>query len=342
MMEWELRDRYLATIRMEDGGFVPTRVGVVAPIYEPAFDYFETLKEQCPHVHLSMTKNPDRAEENMKQDEWGCMWHYPGNYISGQVVGHPLSDWALWKDYKLPDPDAYHDWDELEKRVQEQREQGAVSKLGIEHGFFYLKMTYLRGFENFMMDVAERRPEAFEMADAICEFWVEIMKRLVALGPDVIHMGDDLGHQSSLPVSPASWRELIKPRLARILAPAVESGIETAFHTDGHVVPIIEDLIECGVTVLNPQDTVNGLDALARLAKGRVCIDLDIDRQNITYFGPPERIEQHIRDCVRTLGSERGGLMMVFGAYPGTPYENVGAVVRAAEECYDWWERNPS
>ena len=66
--------------------------------------------------------------------------------------------------------------------------------------------------------------------------------------------------------------------------------------------------------------------------KNKVCIELDVDRQKITTFGTPKDIDRLIREEVSTLGSREGGLMMVFGLYPGTPLENVKALMDAMEK----------
>ena len=92
------------------------------------------------------------------------------------------------------------------------------------------------------------------------------------------------------------------------------------------------DLVEVGVTDLNPQDLVNGLGTIARLVKGRAHITLDVDRQRITAFGTPDEIEAYIECCIRTLGSPEGGLSLIWGVYPVTPIENVEATVRAMEK----------
>ena len=86
-----------------------------------------------------------------------------------------------------------------------------------------------------------------------------------------------------------------------------------------------------GVQVLNLQDRVNGIDWIRRRFKGRICIDLDIDRQSVTRFGTPRDIERLIRDEVRALGSREGGLMMIYGLYPGVPLANVAALMDAME-----------
>ncbi len=77
------------------------------------------------------------------------------------------------------------------------------------------------------------------------------------------------------------------------------------------------------------QDQVNGVDWIAENVAGRICIELDIDRQSITRFGSPAEIETLIRAEVEQLGDKQGGLMMIYGLYPGVPLENARAVMDA-------------
>ncbi len=76
---------------------------------------------------------------------------------------------------------------------------------------------------------------------------------------------------------------------------------------------------------------MNGIDWIAETFAGRICIDLDIDRQDITARGTPAAIDQLIRTEVERLGSRRGGLLMIYGMYPGVPLENVRALMDAME-----------
>lgn len=103
-------------------------------------------------------------------------------------------------------------------------------------------------------------------------------------------------------------------------------------HSDGDVRMLADDILQSGVQIFNLQDLVNGIDWIRDRLAGKICIDLDLDRQKITRFGTPKDIEQLIREEVTTLGSPQGGLMMIFGLYPGTPLENVTAVMDAMEQ----------
>lgn len=102
-------------------------------------------------------------------------------------------------------------------------------------------------------------------------------------------------------------------------------------HTDGHIWEIIPDLIECGVNVVNPQVRANGLENLARVCKGKVCVNLDLDRQMFP-FGTPADIDAHVREAVETLGSPEGGLWLQAEIGPDVPLENVEAIAAALEK----------
>jgi hypothetical protein len=116
-----------------------------------------------------------------------------------------------------------------------------------------------------------------------------------------------------------------------LMTPAREAGCLVHMHSDGDIRALVNDITLSGVDALNLQDLVNGIDWIAANLKGKVCIDIDIDRQQITRFGTPEQIDALIREEVEKLGSPQGGLMMIYGLYPGVPVENVGTVMDAME-----------
>jgi uroporphyrinogen decarboxylase len=94
---------------------------------------------------------------------------------------------------------------------------------------------------------------------------------------------------------------------------------------------LADDLIDGGVEAINLQGLVNGIDWIADKFSGKVCMDLDIDRQKITPFGTPAQIEALIREEVEKIGAPEGGLMMTYGLYPELPVENIKAVMDPME-----------
>ena len=84
--------------------------------------------------------------------------------------------------------------------------------------------------------------------------------------------------------------------------------------------------------ILNLQDRVNGIDWIAEKFRGKLCVEVDIDRQYVTPFGTPQEIDWMIRDTVAKISTPDGGLCLIYGLYPGVPLENVKALMDAMEK----------
>ena len=121
------------------------------------------------------------------------------------------------------------------------------------------------------------------------------------------------------------------------MAPARDAGCIIHMHSDGDIRELVWDLIGSGVEIVNLQDRVNGIDWIRDELKGKVCIDLDIDRADITRFGTPQQVEDLVREEVQALGSREGGLTMIYGLYPGVPLENAAALMDAMERYTAYW-----
>ena len=136
--------------------------------------------------------------------------------------------------------------------------------------------------------------------------------------------------QTSLPVSPEMWRRFVKPSYEAMFGPCRDAGAPVYLHSDGHILEIIPDLVETGVRVVNPQVRANGLDGLVEVAKGRVAIDLDLDRQ-LFPFATPSELDDHVGEAHEALRSDAGGLTLYAEIEPDVPLENVEAICCALE-----------
>ena len=108
----------------------------------------------------------------------------------------------------------------------------------------------------------------------------------------------------------------------RIYRPLLDAGHTIYMHTDGHILDIIPDLMDCGVRIINPQSRANGMHALAAVCKGKVCVDIDLDRQ-LFPFATPQEIDAHVREAVEELGSPEGGLWLKAEMNFETSLENI-------------------
>lgn len=332
------RERFFKEMSLDGEPVVKSHIHIWYQVWQEFGDKLKTLENFSTNVTISIDRNPSRPAGSEWIDVWGCKWYYPIESHDGQCIDHPINTWTKLKDYVPPDPEKFTDWKKAEEDIKNTKLAGRIAHGGTDHGFIFLRLTYLRGFNNLMIDIADEHPKLDELINIIEEYWFQVVKRWVDIGVDIIGFGDDLGLQNTLPISPEAWRRYIKPSYKRILSYCRSYGVHVALHSDGYIVDIIPDLIECGVTRLNPQDIVNGLDNLATFAKGKIYIYLDIDRQNVTVFGKPKEIDLHIYNCIKKLGSPKGGLSMIWYVFPPTPLENIIAAAEAMNKYANLWE----
>ncbi|OPZ86159.1 MAG: methylcobalamin:coenzyme M methyltransferase [bacterium ADurb.Bin429] len=275
-------------------------------------------------------------------DTWGCRWHHNIQGIIGQVVGHPLLEWDSFAAYAPPDPmtqDAWgnRDWIKEGEQIAATRAHGDWTFGELGHGFLFMRLHDLRGYENLMVDFGTEEPRLQALIDMLVAYHRVVVEQYLRLDVDVISAGDDLGTQTASMVSPATFRKWITPAYQQVFGPARAAGKHVLLHSDGHTIELMDEFIASGVTICNPQDLCNGIDEIKAAVDGRICIRLDIDRQSVVPFGTPREIRDLVEEAVRKLGSPRGGLELIVGIYPPTPPENIDALFSAFEEFHTYW-----
>ena len=231
------------------------------------------------------TSTPKSYHEGEHIDEWGCVWSNIHEGMESIVTGHPVKTREDILTLRLPDINAGR----------------------IQHGFMYLRILDLRGFEEAMIDFAEEPPELQILIDKVLTFNLALLERtlLKNTGP-YMYFGDDLGMQKGLAIGREKWIKYMKPCFSAIYKKVHDAGKLVYMHTDGCIWEIMQDLKESGVDMVNPQYRANGLENLERVCKGKVPINLDLDRQMLP-FATPSSIEAHIKECVETMYLPEGG-----------------------------------
>jgi uroporphyrinogen-III decarboxylase len=167
-------------------------------------------------------------------------------------------------------------------------------------------------------------------------YHLTVTQRLAQLGVDMIWLGDDMGGQSSMLMSPAMWRRYFKPRLANLIAAlrAINPHLKIAYHTDGVVYPIIPDLIEIGIDILNPiQPAAMDPVKLKTEYGDRLCFWGSLDIQHTLPFGTPAEVRNEVITRLKTIG--RGGGLIIGPTHNlqlDTPLENFWAMVDTIRE----------
>ena len=312
--------------------------------YPTLFNDFKTETPKFDEADLEI----GYRENEVFTDSWRCTWRNAVEGIDASVTTHPLENWENFDTYEPPDPLIHGerepaDWKAIQKEVENRKKKGELTPepypyaFCLPHGFFFQRLQYLRGFENLMYDYVDEPPKLSRLIDMLIEHNLKIINKWLSMGVDLVTFGEDLGSQASSIISPEMFRKWISPAYKSMMQICRDAGCHVYLHSDGYIMNLIDDLIEAGVTIINPQDVCNGIDAIAKEIKGRICISLDIDRQKTIPFGSPSDIIEIIEEEVRKLGSAKGGLELVAGIYPPTPPENIEALCCAFEKFRTFW-----
>lgn len=341
------RENVLRAAQFENPELIPLSFGIGSACWEQyPQDALQELMATHPLLFPDFQKSdarigpkhpPWRRAEHPYTDSWGCVWETSENGMTGSVVRHALADWSSFPGFSPPHPEEHDgwgpiDWVKTKKRVETAKQTGRLASGSLRHGHTFLTLTYLRGYENLQFDMADENPSLASLIHLVEDFNMGLVQGYVKLGVEWMGYPEDLGMQQGPMLSPPHFQNYIKPTYARLMAPARDAGCVVHMHSDGDIRALAQDLLDVGVNVLNLQDLVNGIDWIANNLKGRVCIDLDIDRQSIVHFGSPTEIDTHIREAVTKLASRQGGLMLKHGLHPGIPLKNVKAVMDAMEK----------
>jgi len=280
---------------------------------------------------------------NRYRDEWGVERVKPAGALYYDQVSAPLSGEITAREilaYPWPDPTDRGRLQGLTARIREVREAGDYAAvLNLPSAFVHVSQ-YLRGFEDWFVDMAADRRLMEILFDAVLDVTIgicETLLREVGQEIDVLMASDDLGLQDRLMVSVESYRTLIKPRQARFFRRLHElSPAKVFFHSCGSVAPIIEDLIEIGVDVLNPvQVSAAGMDpaALKHRFGGRLAFWGAIDTQRLLPFGTVAEVEREVERTIEILGPGGGYVLSaVHNIQPDVPLENILAMFGRARE----------
>lgn len=347
MTKYQERETILKAIRFEKPDYIPMNFvindscwnaypqeALLELIENHPFLFPDFVRPELPYVPFY--SNVARKEFPYV-DDWGCLWETTTNGITGTVTKHPLDDWSKFSFYSIPDPHncmgiGVIDWNKERKKIQERKENGCITIEGLRHGHTFLQVCDIRGYENVIYDMMDEEPLLPVLLEQITTFNQYIIQQYLDMDVDIITYAEDLGMQVGPMISPKCFREYILPCYKKIMRPAKEKGTIIHMHSDGDIRDLAPFLMDGGVEIFNLQDLVNGINWIEKNLKGKVCIELDIDRQMVTPFGTESDIDQLIHDEVKVLGSPDGGLMMVYGLYPGVPLNNVKALMDAMEK----------
>jgi uroporphyrinogen decarboxylase len=284
----------------------------------------------------------DEGDYRAFTDEWGIGWRMPkdgGFYYD--MYHHPLATANSLEDmkaYRFPDPLDGGRFAPLRAQAEAAAARGkAVALAGPCAGIAEV-YSWLRGYEEFYIDLARNQNWVIYMLDGLvefkCAFWERALSEIGDL-VDVVIEADDLGGQHSLLMSPKTYRQVIKPSHSRLFAFIKEQApVRIFYHTCGAVRALIPDLIDAGIDILNPvQLSAAGMDPLElkrEFGRDLVFWGGGIDTQRVLGTGTAEEIEEHVRRNIEALAPGGGFVFAaVHDIQANVPPENIMAMWEA-------------
>jgi len=297
------------------------------------------------HPADTLKRNQSRDPHSPFIDSWGSGQTEiePGEWFPGI---HPLAEAS-----SIADLENYPGWPDMKDPTRVAHVRQAAAALREENEYAIMATPWLlfplerafamQGMDTFLLNLAinpEFAVALLEKTAALCKELMEPFLEELGENVDIIKIGDDLGTQESLLMSPKMYREILKPIHADYIKFIKErTEAKLFFHTDGDVVPLIEDFIEMGVDILNPIQTSAGkMSDLAGLKEqfgDRIIFCGGIDTHRVLPSGRVDEVRQEVKRVIELLG-EGGGYMVssVHTIMNDVPAENVLAMVDAVEE----------
>ena len=332
------KKRIQRTINQEPIDHLPTQINYTHSMQENLKHHFGLSEEELPdHFDNHLLRIDIDYKQNFSQDR-KIVFDWWGVGFDAQEEGYftvynPLHENKDLDVYPWPDPNDPLLMEKAQDTIKnDDGEYFLIPNLGFA---LFERAWALRGFDTFLMDMVLDPDYAAELLDRITSINITLIQRFIELGVDGGYFGDDYGSQQNMLFSPKLWRQLIKPRLARLFNPFREAGLPILMHSDGQISKILPDLIEIGLTTYNPvQPEVIDHGWLRKTFGDQLTFYGGISTQNVLSQGSPNEVKKAIEDCVSILAPENTGLIIApsHRVMTDTPLENINAMLEAFKD----------
>ncbi len=297
------------------------------------------------HPADTLERNQTRDPHSPFIDSWGSGQKEigPGEWFPGI---HPLAELS-----SVEELESYPGWPDMSDPSRVAHVKSTAAALAEENQYGIMATPWLlfplerafamQGMDVFLLNLALNPDLAvalLEKTAALCKSLMGVFLDELGDMVDIIKIGDDLGTQESLLMSPKMYRELLKPIHADYIQFIKErTNAKVFFHTDGDVFPLIDDFIEMGVDILNPIQTSAGkmadLTTLKKQFGKNIIFCGGLDTHRVLPSGTTAEVREEVKRVIQLLGG--GGGYMVSSVHTimnDVPPENVLAMVDAVEE----------
>jgi uroporphyrinogen decarboxylase len=250
---------------------------------------------------------------------------------------HPLQNSQTVEEFQAyPWPDfEKSDWSFAQREVDALHARGLAAQVWMECTIWETAW-YLRGMEELMMDMMSEEESAVFLLDKITDLACLRAQKYAEAGADIIALGDDIGMQDSPMMARNFYAEWLKPRLKKVIAAAkeVKPDVLIQYHSCGHVVELIPELIDAGIDILNPvQPECMDVEQVFSEFGDQLSFNGSLGTQTLMPFGTPQEVRDTVKRNLEFFG-EQGGLLCcpTHMLEPEVPWDNIEAYLSACHE----------
>ncbi len=326
------RDRVLQALRFEQPDKCPYYIWVDKEMLAPLAQHYgvSDVKASIIRDHQVMreiTPLQQRLSSTSYCDDFGAIWSEAAEiYVTRPALAEPSL-----KGYTFPNLATDTHFAGLGQWLDANADRFKVVQLGM---LFWERTWAMRGMENIMMDLYDAPRFVDDLLDGlegICNAVIDRLAREFGDRVDAIGFSEDMGTQRGLMFSPQSWRRFLKPHQVRLYDRIRSAGKVVYLHSCGNVEPIIGELIDMGVNMLQPiQPEAMDIFALKKQYGRHLCFAGGVSTQQTLPYGTPEQVRAEVQRCIEVMG--KGGGYVLAPAkpiLPGVPIENAVALIDA-------------
>ena len=270
-------------------------------------------------------------QKGLFRDQWGVIKALGPESTPYPVEG-PIKRPEDLREYQPPDPSDPAALGHLDQVVQRWKGEKAIIFMGRD-AFF--NASFLRGQEQFLMDMILNPGLVHKLIELALAYDIEVVRRAVRAGAEVIIFGDDYADKNGPMMSPQHFREFILPGLKRAIAAAHEEGAYVVKHTDGNIWPLLDMIAEAGPDAINPLEPAAGMDIGEVKAKygHRLAVVGNIDCGALLCWGTPQEVRATVERCILAAAPGGGHLLCSSNSiHSSVQPENYAAMAQACRE----------
>jgi len=272
--------------------------------------------------------------------EWGVTYQtHEGAWGVGMPIAYGARNRQELEHFHPPDPNSPGRMDSIQRTADLRSKGQDLALIGAVRGPFANTAYHFVGMIDSMMAIYDDPgflTQAFQMT---VDFDIEVCRQMADSGVDIFWITEDIAGTKGPLIKPDHYRELALPHLRRLLDCIGSLGKPVVFHSDGNVLPFLDDLISAGITGLNPIERTSGMDLGGLKAKygDRICLLGNVDNKTILTEGTPEQVAEDVRTCIQAAGRGGGYVLISDNSWhSGVSVENARRMVEAGRQWCEY------